>query len=106
VVINIINNAKDVFIENEQTDGKIILNVTKEQESVFITILDNAGGIPEDILNRIFEPYFTTKEQGKGTGLGLYMSKMIIEDNMHGSLTVENTKTGAIFTIKLGLNYE
>jgi len=106
VVINIINNAKDVFIDKNQNDAQIILNVTKEKEDVLITILDNAGGIPADILNRIFEPYFTTKEQGKGTGLGLYMSKMIIEDNMHGSLKVENTKTGAIFTIKLGLNYE
>ncbi len=106
VVINLINNAKDVFIEKEQDNSQIVVNVNTEKESVFITVSDNAGGIPADIINRIFEPYFTTKEQGKGTGLGLYMSKMIIEDNMHGSLAVENIKLGAMFTIKLGLNYE
>jgi len=106
VVINIINNAKDVFIEREQKDALISVNVTKEKENALLTISDNAGGIPTDIISRIFEPYFTTKEQGKGTGLGLYMSKMIIEDNMHGSLKVENTHSGALFTIKLGLNYE
>jgi len=106
VVINIINNAKDVFVEKDQKDAQITVNVQKEQEDVFVTISDNAGGIPDDVINRIFEPYFTTKEQGKGTGLGLYMSKMIIEDNMHGSLKVENTRTGALFTIKLGINDE
>ncbi|NQY94968.1 MAG: PAS domain S-box protein [Campylobacteraceae bacterium] len=106
VVINIINNAKDVFIEKEQNDAEITINVTKEEKNAVVTILDNAGGIPSDVISRIFEPYFTTKEQGKGTGLGLYMSKMIIEDNMQGSLKVHNTRAGAIFTIKLGLNHE
>ena len=106
VVINIINNAKDVFIEKEQNDAEITINVTTEEKNAVVTILDNAGGIPSDVISRIFEPYFTTKEQGKGTGLGLYMSKMIIEDNMQGSLKVHNTRAGAIFTIKLGLNHE
>ncbi|MEA1983431.1 MAG: HAMP domain-containing sensor histidine kinase, partial [Campylobacterota bacterium] len=58
-----------------------------------------AGGIPQDVIERIFEPYFTTKEQGKGTGMGLYMSKMIIEDNMSASLSVKNGDDGAIFSI-------
>ncbi|MEA3512087.1 MAG: HAMP domain-containing sensor histidine kinase, partial [Campylobacterota bacterium] len=60
-----------------------------------------AGGIPQDVIERIFEPYFTTKEQGKGTGMGLYMSKMIIEDNMSGSLSVKNENDGAKFMIDL-----
>ncbi|MEA1892324.1 MAG: HAMP domain-containing sensor histidine kinase, partial [Campylobacterota bacterium] len=66
-----------------------------------ISLKDNAGGIPQDVINRVFEPYFTTKEQGKGTGMGLYMSKMIIEDNMGGVLHVNNEGDGARFTIDL-----
>jgi|GEM_PF-5374288 len=106
VIINIINNAKDVFIEKNQEDAFIKTEVIKCQNEVIITILDNAGGIPDDVITRVFEPYFTTKEEGKGTGLGLYMSKMIIDDNMNGNLSVENTRTGALFTIKIGLNDE
>ena len=66
-----------------------------------MTIQDNAGGIPDEILPRVFEPYFTTKEQGKGTGIGLYISKLIIESNMSSLLEVENNNNGALFTIKL-----
>jgi len=101
VILNIINNAKDVFIEKEQKNATINIYVCKENKDVIVTILDNAGGIPSNVIDRVFEPYFTTKEQGKGTGLGLYMSKMIIEDNMNGSINVKNDKDGALFTIKL-----
>lgn len=68
---------------------------------MIIEISDNAGGIPDAIINKIFEPYFTTKEEGKGTGIGLFMSKRIIEENMKGRLSAANTQHGAVFTIVL-----
>ncbi|MFK5976023.1 MAG: ABC transporter substrate-binding protein [Sulfurovum sp.] len=95
VILNIISNAKDALIENSIEEPKIQINLKNNQ----VTIEDNAGGIPDNIIYRVFEPYFTTKEQGKGTGIGLYMSKMIIEGNMGGSLSVDNGENGAIFTI-------
>ncbi len=98
VILNIINNAKDALVENKITNPLITIEI----EDNTITISDNAGGIPSAILDRIFEPYFTTKEQGKGTGMGLYMSKMIIEDNMDGNIEVSNEKDGAVFSIKFG----
>ena len=99
VVLNIINNAKDALLENEIQNPKISIIIDKYS----ITIEDNAGGVPKNIIDRIFEPYFTTKEQGKGTGIGLYMSKMIIEENMGGSLSVKNSDNGAIFKIEVNV---
>ncbi len=93
VILNLINNAKDALLEQKIENAKISI-VLRDNS---ISIRDNAGGIPKDILERIFEPYFTTKEQGKGTGMGLYMSKMIIEENMEATLSVNNTKDGAEF---------
>ena len=95
VILNIISNAKDEFIARDIKDPNINIEI-KERK---ITIRDNAGGIDETILQRIFEPYFTTKEQGKGTGIGLYVSKMIIENNMDGKLTAKNVENGAEFCI-------
>ncbi len=110
-VLNIINNAKDAIIEAREkgkmgsaAEGVIEVDVSRAGDRVFISISDNAGGIPEEIMERIFDPYFTTKEQGKGTGIGLYMSKIIIENNMDGRLYAENVKDGAMFTIELSLN--
>ena len=97
VILNIISNAKDALIENKIQNPKI--EIVLKDNSVYIK--DNGGGIPKDIIERIFEPYYTTKEQGKGTGMGLYMSKMIIEDNMGGGLYVENVDDGAVFIIDL-----
>ena len=70
----------------------------------YFKICDNAGGIPEDVLPRIFEPYFTTKEEKGGTGLGLYMSQMIIEKHLKGTISVENSDEGACFTVSIPLN--
>ncbi len=99
VILNVINNAKDVLIEQKISQPCIKINSNAENK--IITIQDNAGGIKESVIDRIFEPYFTTKEQGKGTGMGLYMSKMIIEDNMGGNLSVKNNEIGACFKIDL-----
>ncbi|NQY95237.1 MAG: CHASE3 domain-containing protein, partial [Campylobacteraceae bacterium] len=101
VILNLINNAKDALLDNNISSPQINVEVSQEKDMGIIKISDNAGGIPEDVIPRVFEPYFTTKEEGKGTGLGLYMSKMIIEDNMGGHIQVENSKDGAVFTIKL-----
>ena len=101
VIMNLISNAKDAIIQKEQTkqkDGQIDISLLKNE----VIVTDNGGGIPNDIIERIFEPYYTTKEQGKGTGMGLYMSKMIIEDNMGGKISVANNQDGASFTIDLG----
>ncbi|MCK5111219.1 MAG: HAMP domain-containing histidine kinase, partial [Arcobacteraceae bacterium] len=97
VIMNLISNAKDAIVETKQKDGQIDISLMENK----VTVTDNGGGIPSDIIERIFEPYYTTKEQGKGTGMGLYMSKMIIEDNMGGKIGVSNVDGGASFTIKL-----
>jgi len=97
VILNLINNAKDALIENNTEDPTI--DITLGENRIYIQ--DNAGGILSDVINRVFEPYFSTKEQGKGTGMGLYISKMIIEDNMGGTLSVENRDGGARFCIEL-----
>jgi len=96
VILNLVNNAKDAIIEKGIEHGEMRIIIDKNQ----ILFKDNAKGIDEKIIDRIFEPYFTTKEQGKGTGIGLYMSKIIIEENMGGKLSVENDTNGAIFTIE------
>lgn len=101
VIINILNNAKDAISQKNIEKGWIKITQKSLKERVIITIEDNAGGIKEEIIPRIFNPYFTTKHQFQGTGLGLYMSKTIIEKHLKGTLKVENGKNGAIFTIEL-----
>jgi signal transduction histidine kinase len=75
--------------------------MTAENGKAVITVTDNAGGIPEDTIDRIFDPYFTTKGPDHGTGVGLFMSKGIIEKNMGGRLTARNTGDGAEFRIEV-----
>ena len=100
VIINIINNAIDALLEKRVTTPIIYIEIHEFQEYITITIEDNAGGIKEDIINRIFEPYFSTKGKN-GTGLGLYMSKIIIEKELQGTLEVQNSNQGACFSIKI-----
>ncbi|MCV6607956.1 MAG: ABC transporter substrate-binding protein [Campylobacterales bacterium] len=99
-IVNIISNGVDVILEKEIKNGKITLGIEIDDEFVAITIQDNGGGIPSDILKKVFDPYFTTKFQSQGTGLGLFMAKSIIEKNMDGLLTAENKDDGALFKIK------
>jgi signal transduction histidine kinase len=100
-LLNILGNAGDAFSERNIPDPRITIRIFTENDRAVVTVADNAGGIREDVLDRIFEPYFTTKDQGKGTGVGLYMVKNIIEKNMHGSITVHNTAHGAEFRIEV-----
>ncbi len=101
VILNLVNNAKDILYETEKSQGKITIRSSMRGNTVNICVSDNGGGIKADVIEHVFEPYFTTKEEGKGTGIGLYMSKMIIEDNMGGVLSVANDDKGAVFTISM-----
>jgi len=103
VIINIINNSIDALLEKMVTTPEIYVEIHEFKEYITITIEDNAGGIKEEIINRIFEPYFSTKGKN-GTGLGLYMSKMIIEEELQGTLEVQNSTHGACFSIKIPRN--
>jgi len=97
VILNIINNAIDVLKERNIKNKKIAIRIEKSK----IEIEDNAGGIPEEIKDKIFEPYFTTKFQSQGTGIGLYMSRVIITQHFNGKLYAYNSKNGAVFVIEL-----
>jgi len=91
-IVNILNNAKDALEEASHIRKKLIFIVTinEDKNKIIITIKDNAGGIPENLIGRIFEPYFTTKTDEKGTGIGLYISHCIITKKFHGTIKVEN----------------
>jgi C4-dicarboxylate-specific signal transduction histidine kinase len=101
VIVVILNNAKDMFISRNIFKPKIEIDVKKFDENLEIIICDNAGGISPSIVDKIFEPYFTTKHKSQGTGLGLYISKMIIEESMGGLLYVTPLKQGTCFHIDL-----
>lgn len=100
VLINIISNAKDAIILNKIEKGKIIIKLYKKYDKSILEIEDNAGGIPLEPKEKVFEPFFTYKKKN-GTGIGLFMSKLIIENSMNGKLQVENKNKGACFSIIL-----
>ena len=101
VILNLISNAKDALIENRTKKPKIHIKLFEDETKGYIEISDNAGGISPKILDKVFQPYFTTKEKDGGTGLGLYMSKMIIEKNMHGELSISANQKGSKVLIVL-----
>ena len=101
VLLNVLNNAREALAERQVTSPRIWIRVFEEGGRAVTTILDNAGGIPAAIVDRVFDPYFTTKEAQKGTGLGLYISRTIIGKRMGGSITVRNQAGGAEFRIEL-----
>jgi signal transduction histidine kinase/ABC-type nitrate/sulfonate/bicarbonate transport system substrate-binding protein len=92
VLINILNNSKDALSLLEKEDRLILIDVLEENGKAIIKIRDNAGGIPENILDKIFEPYFTTKHQSQGTGIGLYMCQEIVYKHMNGYIDISNTE--------------
>ena len=102
VIINILNNSKDAFNDNniDSDDRKIIFDIKKEDGKSVLTILDSAGGIPIGVIDNIFQSNFTTKEEGKGTGMGLYMTKQII-DKIDANIEVSNINNGACFKITI-----
>jgi C4-dicarboxylate-specific signal transduction histidine kinase len=100
LILNIINNAKDAFIERERKQRAITIRFCNRNEKIALEIEDNAGGIPEDVIGDIFKPNVTTKEEGKGTGIGLYMSAQIAQ-KLGGTLQVRNTDRGALFFLNL-----
>jgi signal transduction histidine kinase len=99
VLLNIISNARDALVARKVANPEIRIEIGAEEGRSLVTITDNAGGIPEAIVGKIFDPYFTTKGPDQGTGIGLYMSKMIIEKNMGGTLSARNVPGGAQFRI-------
>ncbi len=101
VLLNIISNAKDVLIQNKTKNPLIKIFAERVDDNVILYIEDNAGGVKVNPKSKIFEPYFTTKGDSDGTGIGLYMSKIIIDKNMKGKLRVRNTKDGAKFVINV-----
>jgi len=106
VILNILTNSKDALVDNKTINPKVSLEIKKCDKYGCVTIRDNAGGIAKDIIEKVFEPYFTTKDEGKGTGIGLYMSKIIIEKNMNGKVHVSNIKNGAEFKVSVPLYKE
>ena len=100
-ILNILSNAKDALVERKIDNPKITLTIKTGKQFTIIRIEDNAGGIKLENIDAIFEPYFTTKHSTQGTGIGLYMTKVIIEDNMNGFVNVQNSELGALFTIKI-----
>lgn len=101
VLLNILANAKDAILEKNLHEAFIKINIEAADKALFISVEDSAGGIPEEIIDKIFDAHFTTKAEGKGTGIGLYMSRQIMEESLLGKITVSNTENGARFVLAL-----
>ncbi|HEX5670027.1 MAG TPA: ATP-binding protein [Sulfuricurvum sp.] len=101
VLINVVNNAREAIEFTKSEKRQISIRCSDDGEHCVILIEDSGGGVPANIIDKIFDPYFTTKFESQGTGIGLYMAKMIIEKHCFGKLNVKNTKNGACFEIQL-----
>ncbi len=101
VILNLLKNAEENFLVNDTKNPTIFIETLIENDDAVINISDNGGGISKEIQDEIFNPYFSTKDEKNGTGLGLYMCKIIIEDHHKGKLSISNTDKGACFTIRL-----
>ena len=104
VIMILLNNSRDAVVGNKIEKPQVIVDLVHRDEKIEICVKDNGGGIDDDIMGRIFEPYFTTKFKSDGTGVGLYMSKMIIEDSLGGELVLENDADGVLATLILSLS--
>ncbi len=105
VLLNVIGNAKDMLATKEVVQGAIDITAYEDKETITISICDNAGGIPESIMQKIGQPYFTTKQELNGTGLGLYISKTIMEKHLFGTFRWHNEDKGACFVITLNIKH-
>jgi signal transduction histidine kinase len=101
VLLNLFGNAKNALVERKIKNPRIQVKAFTEDKKAGVTITDNAGGIPGSNIDRIFEPFFTTRKEVGGTGVGLYMSKSIIEKNMGGALSAANVDGGAQFRVEI-----
>jgi len=100
VLLNLLKNAQDALLEREIKDPYILIQTECKKDDIYIIVKDNAGGIPKEIMDKIFEPYFSTKLEKDGTGIGLYMSKTIIEEHCKAKLYAKNDDEGARFIIR------
>jgi signal transduction histidine kinase len=100
-VLNILKNAEDNFDEKQIEDAKILIKSYENKNFAYLSITDNGGGISDEILPSIFDEEFSTKDEDHGTGLGLYMSKYIVEKHHHGQLKAQNQDEGVRFTLRL-----
>jgi len=101
VMLILLSNAFEMFLARDSATKHLHISTGRRNSQIFISVEDTAGGISPEHLEKIFDPYFTTKKSTGGTGLGLYIAKIIIETNNHGKLTASNTQKGALFTITL-----
>jgi signal transduction histidine kinase len=97
VLLNLLANARDAILGRQVAAGRVTIMLVRDGKIAILSVRDNGGGIPDEVLPKVFDPYFTTKE--KGTGIGLYMSKMIIENNMNGRIEARNNEGGAEFAV-------
>jgi len=103
VFLNLFQNAKEAFAKSTESPRWLRIHMGRDEQFAVISVEDNAGGIPDESLERIFEPYFSTKHSSQGTGLGLFMSRMIIQKSFQGSIEAINSLKGALFVIKIPL---